>query len=190
MTLNHRNRPAGRRRSHQGPQQSHSEYVQRGSVELAQRVTDAIVPIVESNALFLEDVKIGRGGQRLVVKVTVDLPEGPGGVDSDLLTDVSREISKRLDDVDLVQGAYTLEVSTPGAERILTQARHFSRAQGRLVTLKLKNGDSLNGRLRSLHGDTVCVSVGNEEKTISMVDIESGRVRIDMNGVDSEGEEA
>ena len=84
---------------------------------MTESISAALDEVVASCGLYLETVKVGRGGKNLVVKVVVDLPSGPGGVDSDRLTEVSRDISQRLDDVDLVQGAYTLEVSTPGAER-------------------------------------------------------------------------
>lgn len=187
---NRRTRPAGRSNAHRSPRNARSEVQDHKSVELAQRISGEIAPIVEEKSLFLEGVKIGRGGQRLIVKVTVDLPEGPGGVGSDTLTDVSRAISVRLDDVDLVQGAYTLEVSTPGIERVLSEARHFSRAQGRLVSLKLKDGVTVDGRLQSFCDDTVCVLTDNGEQAVSLTSIETGRVRVDMKGIGSEGEEA
>ena len=101
-------------------------------------------------------------------------------MDSDRLTEVSRDISQRLDDVDLVQGAYTLEVSTPGAERSLREPRHFSRAQGRLVELRTVDGKSVVGRLVGLSGDTLNVQVEGNRRSVPMAEVVSGRVKIDM----------
>ena len=107
-----------RQKGSRNPRQAEANAAQRArNAKVAEQITNELQSIIAESGLYLESVKIGRGGTRTVVKVVVDLPEGPGGVDSDSLTDVSRAISKRLDDVDLVEGAYTLEVSTPGAER-------------------------------------------------------------------------
>ena len=142
---------------------------------MTESISAALDEVVASCGLYLETVKVGRGGKNLVVKVVVDLPSGPGGVDSDRLTEVSRDISQRLDDVDLVQGAYTLEVSTPGAERSLREPRHFSRAQGRLVELRTVDGKSVVGRLVSLS-----VQVEGNRRSVPMAEVVSGRVKIDM----------
>ncbi|MDK6850101.1 hypothetical protein QP387_26180, partial [Klebsiella quasipneumoniae] len=76
-------------------------------------------------------------------------------------TDVSRLISARLDDVDLVQGAYNLEVSTPGATRPLVEPRHFSRAVGRLLRLTPSGEDEIVSRLRAVEGDTLVLASDN-----------------------------
>ena len=178
MAASRRTRPGGR---HDSRTPHHSGHERSANAEMAEGVSAALKEVVASHALFLEGVKIGRGGKNLVVKVVVDLPSGPGGVDSDRLTEVSRSISERLDDVDLVQGAYTLEVSTPGAERSLRDPRHFSRAQGRLVELQVVGGRSVSGRLVSVNGDTLKVQVEGGQRSVPMAEVVSGRVKIDMN---------
>ena len=89
-------------------------------------------PVAESG-LFLESVLYtpGRYARLLVV---VDLPDGPGGVSSDQLTDASRVISDALDTKpDVIPGSYTLEVTTPGVSRPMMDERQWGRAVGRLV---------------------------------------------------------
>lgn len=191
MTSLRRTRPAGRTAANRGPKRTRPAVTDPRNNELSQRIREAIEPIVVEAGLFLEEAVIGRAGSQAVVRVVIDLPSGPGGVGSDLLTDVSRNISAKLDAVDLVEGSYTLEVSTPGAERFLTEPRHFSRAQGRLVDVETADGSTFKGRLLTYVGDTVTVLVDDAEREISLSDVTSARVRVDMSGAgrSSEGEE-
>lgn len=170
-----------RQKGSRNPRQAEANAAQRArNAQVAEQITNELQSIIAESGLYLESVKIGRGGTRTVVKVVVDLPEGPGGVDSDSLTDVSRAISKRLDDVDLVEGAYTLEVSTPGAERKLTEARHYSRAIGRLVALRLSSGEAVTARIESLDGDIVNARVPEGSRRIKLADIASARVQVEL----------
>jgi len=118
------------------------------------RVRSVVEPVVDAAGLYLEDVHATRAGDRSVVRITLDLPEHvEGELDSDRLAEASRSISAVLDEADVVPGRYTLEVSTPGATRPLTRARHFRRARGRLVRLTTTDGDEVRGRLRDVVGE-------------------------------------
>lgn len=153
--------------------------------QLAESVEDALRPAVEDADLYLEEVCVGRAGSRSVVRVTVDLRDGPGGVGSDALTRVSRSISSILDEADVVQGAYTLEVSTPGAERKLTEPRHFRRAQGRLLDLAT-GGENLVGRLTAVEGDTLVLDVDGEPHRVALAGVERARVRVELSRPDGQ----
>ncbi len=179
-----RRRPKGRNDRQTGsrnPRQAEAHAAQRAkNAQIVQQISSELESVVHEAGLYLESVKTGRGGTRMVVKVVVDLPEGPGGVDSDSLTEVSRAISKRLDDVDLVEGAYTLEVSTPGAERKLTEPRHFSRAIGRLVAFHLSDGTALNARIDEINGDILSLRSPQGPRSIELSDIASARVQVEL----------
>lgn len=88
-------------------------------------------PVVRAAGLDLESVRVGSAGRRRLLRVVVD---ADGGVDLDNIALVSREASARLDDTGAMgEAPYTLEVSSPGVDRPLTQPRHWRRAVGRLV---------------------------------------------------------
>jgi ribosome maturation factor RimP len=92
-------------------------------------------PVVRAAGLDLESVRVGGAGRRRLLRVVVD---ADGGVDLDAIALVSREASARLDDTGAMgEAPYTLEVSSPGVDRPLTQPRHWRRAMGRLVRVPL-----------------------------------------------------
>jgi ribosome maturation factor RimP len=96
-------------------------------------------PVLAGTGLVLEDLQITPAGKRRVLRVTVDLPEqATGGVPLDAVAEASRALSAALDASDVMGGTpYVLEVSSPGADRPLTERRHWSRARGRLVRARL-----------------------------------------------------
>ena len=104
----------------------------------ADAVTSLLDPVVTAAGLVLEGVIITPAGKRRVVRVVVDLPEDrTGSLDLDAVAEVSRSVSDALDGSDVLGGSpYVLEVGTPGVDRPLTERRHWSRARGRLVTVR------------------------------------------------------
>ncbi|MCC2319228.1 ribosome maturation factor RimP [Cellulomonas chengniuliangii] len=114
----------------------------------AQRVRDVVEPLVSAAGLVLEDVEVVRAGKSSVVRILVDLEEDAvGGLDLEDVAEVSQAISTALDDAAVVGGEHTLEVSSPGVGRALTERRHFTRARGRMMTLTRTDGSPLRGRL-------------------------------------------
>ncbi|MBE1487907.1 ribosome maturation factor RimP [Plantactinospora soyae] len=104
------------------------------------RLRAVIEPVVNAAGYDLEDLAVSRAGRRYVVRVVVD---GDAGVSLDAVADVSRALSKALDQAeetsgDLVAGEYQLEVSSPGVDRPLTLPRHWRRNVGRLVKVTVR----------------------------------------------------
>ncbi len=149
--------------------------------DLTDRLRGAVGPVVDDAGLLLEDVTVATAGRRKVVRVVVDLPDGPGGVDSDRLGDVSRAISAVLDDVDRVEGAYTLEVSTPGADRPLREPRHFRRAVGHLLKVTTVDGRGLTGRLREAGETGVVLDVGGATEELGYDRLAKANVEPELN---------
>src|SRR5580693_9907134 len=96
-------------------------------------------PAVRAAGMDLESVRVSPAGRRRLLKLVVDADDGVG---LDQIAEVSREVSVRLDASGVMgEVPYTLEVSSPGVDRPLTEPRHWRRAQGRLVSAPLATGD-------------------------------------------------
>lgn len=135
----------------------------------------------------LEDLEIHRAGRRHVVRVVVDKD---GGVDLDLVAEVSRLTSEVLDDPELAEqlpGAFVLEVTSPGVDRPLTEPRHWRRAAGRLVEATLGDGTTVTGRILPPSGDAdVTIATEAGDRTVALADVSRAVVQVEFNRLDEE----
>jgi ribosome maturation factor RimP len=146
----------------------------------AERVRQVVEPVVQGADLYLEDVVVTLAGSRSVVRITVDLPEDAlGSLDLDQVAEVSREISTALDASNAFPGAYTLEISTPGTSRPLTEPRHFKRARGRIVRLALTDGGSVEGRLRDVVDGNLLLTDATVE-SVALDDVARGAIQVEL----------
>jgi ribosome maturation factor RimP len=100
------------------------------------RLARLLEPVVHAMDMDLEAVRVTSAGRRRVLRVIID---ADGGVSLDDIALASRELSIKLDSSEAMgDQPYTLEVSSPGVDRPLTQPRHWRRAAGRLVIAPLK----------------------------------------------------
>ena len=141
---------------------------------VAERLWGTIEPYVAAEGIELDDVEVLGGGQ--IVRVTLDAEE-PVGVD--MIAELSRGIGRLLDADDPIDGAYTLEVSSPGLERKLTRQRHYEKAIGSQVKVKtfapVSDEKSHTGVLLSADGDGFVVDVDGEPREFTYGDISSAR---------------
>lgn len=139
-------------------------------------------PLAAAAGLVVEDVTVTPAGRRRVLRVTVDLPEDrTGGVPMESVTAASQAISAALDTSDVMGGApYVLEVSSPGVDRPLTERRHWSRARGRLVHVRLEDGTETTGRLTAV--DDGGIEVGG--RRLPWAEVGRGRVEIEFARLD------
>ena len=100
-----------------------------------------VEPVVQAHGLELVDAGIGRGPTRSLVRIVVDTPVGDGRVLLDDCAAISREVGHGLDVSDLLPGAYTLEVCSPGVDRTLGREIDFTRVVGRRVAIETRAVD-------------------------------------------------
>ena len=118
------------------------------------RIWELAKPLAETQGVEIVDIELRREGSRggRVLRLYLDKDGGPN---MDDLSQVSRELSALLDVHDIVEGAYTLEVSSPGINRPLKLPEHFQRFVGK--TVRVRTRDLVQGR-RSFLGPLLDVS--------------------------------
>lgn len=93
-----------------------------------------VIPIVEELNLDLVDVEFVKEGRYWFLRIYVDTHEG--GIDIDQCAQVSERLSLILDEKDVIEQNYYLEVSSPGAERPLKKEADFTKAIGKYIYVK------------------------------------------------------
>jgi ribosome maturation factor RimP len=142
------------------------------------RLAELIEPVTAAVGLDLESVRMSVAGKRRLLRIVVD---GDHGVSLDDAADVSREISAMLDEADaLGEVPYTLEVSSPGVDRPLTEPRHWRRGVGRLVKVKVAGEGTVEGRILAADADGVTLELAKGERRFDLGELGAGAIQIEF----------
>jgi len=150
---------------------------------LKDQISELVTPAVSDLGFYLEDVHVATPGSHRILTCIVD---GDASLNLDQVTSVSRVISELLDEAPFMgETPFTLEVTSPGVDRPLTQPRHFAKNVDRLLKIIKLDGSEVTGRiLANTDTDvTLTVAVKKEtlEQTISLADIKRAVVEIEFN---------
>jgi ribosome maturation factor RimP len=128
---------------------------------LLDRIKELSMPVLEAHSIDLVDLKLQRQNRRVFLRFFVDKPEG--GITLDKCADLNTEISLILDEADLIQERFILEVSSPGLDRPLATAKDFKRALNRDIKIYLaepiENRLEFLGNLQSVEEERINILV-------------------------------
>jgi len=101
---------------------------------------------------FIVEVKVSgsRGKERILVFI-----DGDNGMSIDQCAKIARSLSNQLDEMNLFEGSYTLEVSSPGLDYPLTHERQYQKNIGRKVKVRLQDDSLLIGELEDADTDGI-----------------------------------
>ena len=153
---------------------------------LKDQISELVTPAVSDLGFYLEDVHVATPGNHRIVTCIVD---GDASLNLDQVTSVSRVISELLDQAAFMgETPFTLEVTSPGVDRPLTQPRHFAKNVDRLLKIIKLDGSEVTGRILSNtdHDVTLTVLIKKEstEQTVLLSDIKRAVVEIEFNRKD------
>ena len=136
-------------------------------------------PIAAENGCGIWDVEYVKEAGSWYLRVYLDHPDG---VTIDHCEAVSRALSDKLDELDPIEGSYILEVSSPGADRVLRKPEHFARFMGEKVEVRLyrprEGAKNLVGELAGYEDGAVTLHTPKESVEIPKQDIAQVRLYI------------
>jgi ribosome maturation factor RimP len=147
------------------------------SVTLRERLIALIEPLVGRLGYELVELEQTSGRGSAVVRLFIDSSQGVGLMDCER---VSREVSVLLDVEDPIPTAYTLEVSSPGFDRVLRTPAHFARFVGARVFVELsaprEGRRRYTGKLLSADETGIALEVDGQRVPVSFAEIGKARL--------------
>jgi ribosome maturation factor RimP len=144
---------------------------------LRDRLIGLLEPLLLRLGCELVELEYGAGRAHAQLRLFIDKE---GGVGLDDCERVSREVSALLDVEDPIPGAYTLEVSSPGFDRVLRTQAHFGRFVGSRVFVELKEPREgrrrYTGTLLTVDADGIALEVDREQVAVRFAEIGKARL--------------
>ena len=146
------------------------------------RIWELATQIAHREGMEVVEVELRREGSRggRVLRLYLDKDGGPN---IDELGRVSRQLSELLDTQDIVEGSYTLEVSSPGINRPLKKPEHFQRFVSK--RMRVRSGDIIDesrsflGILNEISGHNIRIEVEGKQYEIPFSMIEKSNYEHD-----------
>ena len=123
--------------------------------------------IADKPNLFLVDIKMHSNGKLMI------LVDGDNGIGIDDCVAISRHVGFHLEEENVIETAYNLEVSSPGIDTPLTSARQYAKNVGRTLAIKMADGAKREGKLTGITEDAIIVEEIIKEKGKKAETVES-----------------
>jgi len=147
------------------------------TVTLRERLIALIEPVLVRLGYELVELEYAAGRSQAVVRIFIDQPAGIAVEDCER---VSREVAALLDVDDPIPTAYTLEVSSPGFDRVLRTAAHFERFVGSRVFVELKAPRAgrrrYTGMLQAVNATGIEIEVDKQKVEVPFGEIGKARL--------------
>jgi ribosome maturation factor RimP len=145
--------------------------------ELISSLWAIIEPVLEPEGVELVEIEFKPEGTRWILRLYID---APGGVTLDDCESVSRQVGALLDIKDPIQQKYSLEVSSPGINRVIRKEKDFSRFAGSPVRIKtrmkISGRRNFLGTLQGVEDSKIIVIVDGSRIEINPDDLEKARL--------------
>ena len=123
--------------------------------------------IADKPNLFVVDIKMHSNGKLMI------LVDGDNGIGIDECVAISRHVGFHLEEENVIETAYNLEVSSPGIDTPLTSIRQYTKNIGRSLAIKMADGAKREGKLTGINGDAIIVEEIIKEKGKKAETVES-----------------
>ena len=143
------------------------------------RIEAELTGPLSAQGMDVEAVEVTPVAKRRMVRVAVDKD---GGVTLDDVAEATREVSRVLDESDVMgEEPYTLEVTSRGVDRPLTLPRHWRRNIDRLVTVTTTSGEVLTGRILDSDDTAARLDVSGKQREVGFAEVAKALVQIEFN---------
>lgn len=140
------------------------------------KLKNEVDSFLKSMGYNLYNLEIVKENKDKILRIYIDKPEG---VVIDDIVLATKKLNPFIDELDPIEDAYMMEVSSPGAERELRTKEAIEHAIGRLVYLETFT-QKLEGDLVAFDSDMLTLSIKNKKNKINYIDVNLVRLAIDF----------
>lgn len=145
------------------------------------RTEELLMPLMEENSFELVDVEYVKEAGTWYLRAYIDKE---GGINIDDCELVSRALSDKLDELDFIEEAYILEVSSPGLGRPLKKDKDLKRSLGEEVEVRtyraIEKRKEFTGVLKSFDEESITIEIEEKEMSFARKDIALIRLAFDF----------
>lgn len=139
-------------------------------MEIRRELEKIVVDNFDNDALFLVNIEISENKGPKKVRVLVDSDEG---LSIDQCAALSRKIGQVIEEKELIENAFTLEVSSPGLDYPLKFRRQYLKNIGRRLRVLLNDDNEKTGELMRVEDDSIVVNAEQKAKSRKITCIET-----------------
>jgi len=143
-----------------------------------QQIQELLEPTVEALGFSVWGLEYLSQGRHTLLRLYID---GENGVNVDDCATVSRQVSSILDVEDPVSGEYTLEVSSPGLDRLLFRLEQYPDYAGEWIEIRLRvpfeGRRKFKGTLKGIEGEDIVVQIDEQEFLLPHSSIDRAQVK-------------
>ena len=123
-------------------------------MDIEKKLEELVLRHLPDRRFFVTEIVARPAGSKTKISVFLD---GDDGINIDTCAQVSKELGKELDEMDLLMHPYTLMVSSPGLDRPLKLPRQYHKNLGKEVKINLKNNELKRGTLTDVSHEFVII---------------------------------
>jgi ribosome maturation factor RimP len=130
-------------------------------MSLSDQINTRLQPYLEDGKYYIVDLQVSGIKVRPKISILLDCDEG---ITIQECARISRKLANDMEADEVMDAAYTLEVSSPGLDQPLKLLRQYKRNVGRLLKVTLNDGEILSGRLQEVKEDSIVLELSLPKK--------------------------
>ena len=131
--------------------------------------------IDEFPELFLVDLTVKGVSGKQLVSVVID---SESGLPIEMCSLISRKLLTKIEEKDLIEGTFNLEVSSPGIDKPISLPRQYKKNIGRKLEVETLDGEIFEGELKKIEEQTIALYLKERVETIFLDKIKKAKVLI------------
>ncbi len=136
------------------------------------KIRELLLPITDQSNAYIVEVTLRGERSSKVIEVFVD---SDAGITLEECSQISRALSEKLDEADLITGRYRLDVSSPGLDKPLKLARQYKKNIGRTCSVKFTGEEKkkvlLEGKLERVTEHSIVIFKAGKKTEIELSSI-------------------